>query len=59
MELAQEDLRLAKERYRVGTGRLLEILDAQVGFIEGRSNLVRTRYDLEIAEAEPERLMGA
>ena len=42
----------------MGAGRLLEILDAQVGFIEGRSNLVQTRYDLEIAEAEPERLMG-
>ena len=58
VELAQEDLRLAEERYRVGKGRLLEVLDAQVGFIEGRSNLVQTRYDLEIAEAELERLMG-
>ncbi|NKB66014.1 MAG: hypothetical protein GKR89_03030 [Candidatus Latescibacteria bacterium] len=59
VHLAQEDLRLAEERYRVGKGRLLEVLDAQVGFIQGRSNLVQTRYDLEIAEAELERLMGS
>lgn len=58
VELAEEDLRLAKERYRVGKGRLLEALDAQVGFTEARSNLVRTRYDMKIAESELQRLLG-
>ncbi len=58
VRLAEEDLRLAEERYRVGKGRLLETLDAQVGFTEARSNLVRTRYDLKIAEADLERLVG-
>jgi outer membrane protein len=58
VKLAEEDLRLAQERYRVGKGRLLEALDAQVGFTEARSNLVRTRYDLKIGEAELERLIG-
>lgn len=58
VELAGEDLRLAQERYRVGKGRLLEALDAQVSFTEARSNLVRTRYDMKIAEADLERLVG-
>ncbi len=58
VELAEEDLRLAQERYRVGKGRLLEALDAQVNFTEARSNLVRTRYDMKIAEADLERLVG-
>jgi outer membrane protein len=56
--LAREDLRLAEERYRVGKGRLLETLDAQVGFTQVRSNLVRTRYDLKIAEADLKRQLG-
>ena len=57
-ELAAEDLRLAEERYRVGKGRLLEVLDAQVGLTQAASNRVRTRYDLAVAEADMERLVG-
>ena len=59
VKLAEEDLRLAEERYRVGKARLLEVLDAQVGLTEARGNLVRTRYDLKIAEAELLRLTGS
>ena len=58
VKLAKEDLRLAEERYRVGKGRLLEVLDAQVGFTEAQSNRVRTRYDLRIVEAELEKAIG-
>ena len=57
-ELAAEDLRLAEERYRVGKGRLLEVLDAQVGLTSARNNRVNTRYDLALAEADLERLTG-
>ena len=56
VELAKEDLRLAEESYRVGRGTLLELLDAQVGFIQARSNQVRGRHDLAVADAEVERL---
>ncbi len=58
VELAQQDLLAAEERYRVGTGRLLEVLDAQVGFIEARNKLVTSRYDLMTARAELLRLQG-
>lgn len=57
-DLATEDLRLAEERYRVGKGRLLEVLDAQVGQTQAASNRVRTRYDLAVAGADMERLVG-
>ena len=57
-ELAAEDLRLAEERYRVGKGRLLEVLDAQVGLTSARNNRVNARYDLALAEADLERLTG-
>ncbi len=58
VELATEDLHLAEERYRVGKGTLLEALDAQVSFTEARSSLVRTRYDLAVADADLQRLRG-
>lgn len=62
VQMAQQDLRLAEELYRVGgrqgKGRLLEVLDAQVNFFEAQSNVRRTRYDLRVARADLERLMG-
>lgn len=57
-DLAAQDLRLAEERYRVGNGRLLEVLDAQVGQTQSASNRVSTRYDLAVAQADMERLTG-
>ncbi|MEC9380670.1 MAG: TolC family protein, partial [Candidatus Latescibacterota bacterium] len=58
VELATEDLHLAEERYRVGKGTVLEALDAQVGFTEARSSMVRARYDLAVADADLQRLQG-
>lgn len=56
-QLAAEDLHLAEERYNVGKGTLLEVLDAQVGLTQARSSRVRTRYDLATAEANLARLV--
>ena len=58
VELAQEDLRLGEESYRIGRGTLLELLDAQVSFTQARSTQVRTRRDLAVARADLERLVG-
>ena len=58
VKLAEEDLLQAQERYRLGKGRLLEVLDAQVNLTQARGDLVRTRYDLMIAETELDRLLG-
>jgi outer membrane protein len=55
---ATEDLRLAEERYRVGTGTILEVTDAQVNLTRAQVNNVQAEYDLKIAEAELEYAMG-
>ena len=58
LEVAGEDLKLAKESYEVGQGTLLELLDAQVNFTQARSSRVRARHDLAVARANIERLLG-
>lgn len=55
---AEEDLRLAQERYRVGAGTLLDVITAQVNLTRAQSTLVRAKYDAKIAEAQLEAAMG-
>lgn len=55
---AQEDLRLAREMYRLNSATLLEVLDAQIALTRARQQLISTRYDAKIAEAELAFLMG-
>lgn len=55
---AQEDLRLAQERYRVGAGTLLDIINAQVNVTRAKSTLVRSKYDSKIAYAQLQATMG-
>ena len=55
---AQEDLRLAQERYRVGAGTLLDIINAQVNVTRAKSTLVRAKYDSKIAHAQLRATMG-
>lgn len=55
---AQEDLRLAQEMYRLNSATLLEVLDAQIALTRARQQLISTRYDAKIAEAELAFLMG-
>jgi outer membrane protein TolC len=55
---ADEELRLANERYRVGAGTMLEIIDAQVSLATARGNLIEAKCDYLIAEADLERATG-
>lgn len=55
---AQEDLRLAQERYRVGAGTLLDIINAQVNVTRAKATLVRAKYDSMVAQAQLEAAMG-
>jgi TolC family type I secretion outer membrane protein len=55
---AEEDMRLAQERYRVGAGTLLDVITAQVNLTRAKSTLVRAKYDAKIAEAQLEAAMG-
>lgn len=55
---AQEDLRLAQERYRVGAGTLLDIINAQANLTRARSTFIRAKYDSMIAYAQLQATMG-
>ena len=55
---AEADVRLANEQYNLGAIAILDLLDAQVSLITTRSTLVRTTYEIKIAEAQLATLMG-
>lgn len=46
---ANEDLRLAQERYKIGAGTLLEVIDAQLAVTQAQSALVSAEYNFQIA----------
>ncbi|MFQ6113452.1 MAG: TolC family protein [bacterium] len=58
LRAAEEDFRLAQERYRVGAGTVLEVTDAQVALTRARVTLVSAKYDAMIARAQLEAAMG-
>jgi outer membrane protein TolC len=58
IESAREDLRLAQEMYRLNSATLLEVLDAQVTLTRAQSNLITTKYDAKIVEAQLALVMG-
>ncbi len=55
---AKEDLRLAQEMYRLNSATLLEVLDAQVTLTRAQGDLITTKYDAKIAEAQLALVMG-
>jgi outer membrane protein len=55
---AEEDLRLAQQRYELGSASILELLDAQLALIQASSSLVRTKYDAAIQVANLDNLLG-
>jgi outer membrane protein len=58
VDQATEDLRLAEERYRVGSGTMLETIDAQVGLTQAKSDIIDAKCDYLIAVADLKRATG-
>ena len=58
LESAEEDLKLSQEKYNVGSGTILELIDAQVALQRSRSNLVQAVTEARIAEARLSRVRG-
>lgn len=56
--VAREELRLAEERYRVGLGTSLEVLDAQAAVVRAEQNRIRAVYAFHRAVAALEALSG-
>lgn len=58
VEAATENLRVQRERYRVGASTILDLLTAQESLVTAENNLVSARYDYQIARAGLESLLG-
>lgn len=58
VEAAGEDLRVQRERYSLGGSTLLDVLTSQTALDQARRDLIRARYDLRIAKAQLEALVG-
>lgn len=55
---AEEDLKLAQERYSLGAATILEVLDAQVSVLRAKSSVITTKYDARIQQANLKALLG-
>ena len=55
---AEEDLRLAQNKYELGSATILELLDAQLAVLQASSTLVTTKYDAAIQLANLDQLLG-
>jgi outer membrane protein TolC len=58
LEAAQEEFRLAEERYRIGSGTALEVREAQVNLTRAEETLVAAKYNARMTQAELERALG-
>jgi outer membrane protein len=55
---AEEDLRMQRERYRLGTSTIVEVLTTQVSADQAQVDLVSARYDYLVARAQLEAYVG-
>ena len=58
LEAALEDLRVQQQRYALGASTQLELLTTQSQLNTARFNLVNARYQVRIAKAQIEQLLG-
>lgn len=59
VDQARESLRMAKERYAVGSSTQLDILQAQSSLSQARLNLCQAQYDALIAQASIQKATGS
>jgi len=58
VESAEEDLKLVRERYSLGSTTILEVLDAQISLIRSNTNLITVVHNAKIQEANLKALLG-
>ncbi len=59
LEAAREEYRLARERYRLGSGTSLDLREAQVNLTDAERIVVAAQYDLIISYAQLQELVGS
>jgi outer membrane protein len=55
---AEEDLRVQQQRYALGASTQLDVLTSQTQLGQARAQLIQARYDLRVARASIEALIG-
>lgn len=58
IEAYEENLKLQREKRRVGSGTELEVTQAQVELVNAQEELVRARYNTQIAAAQLQAVLG-
>jgi outer membrane protein TolC len=58
LEAANEEFRLAEERYRIGSGTQLEVREAQVNLTRAEQTLVAAQYNARITQSRLEQALG-
>ena len=58
IEAYEENLKLQREKRRVGSGTELEVTQAQVELVNAQEALIRARYNTQIAEAQLQAALG-
>ncbi len=58
LELAEEGLRLARERYRAGAGTITDLLDAQNALVRTQAARLEAVWDHQVAQAVFQRAVG-
>ena len=56
---AKENVDLARGRYEVGVGSIIEVTDAETLYTDAQTTYIRTVYDYKIADAQLARAMGS
>ena len=56
--VADEDLRVVRERYRVGAATILDLVISQISSAESAADVVTSRYDYLLARAQLEAILG-
>jgi len=55
---AQEDYKLAQEKYTLGAATILDLLDAELSFKTAENDVIESEYNLNLAIANLEKAMG-
>lgn len=58
VEAAEEDLRLNKEKYSLGAGTMLDLINAQVSYTEAKSENIQALYNYKYTIARLQKAMG-
>ena len=58
VELSREDLRVTQQRYRLGAATILDLQSAQIALQQAQVDVIRRKFDYQVALARLESVLG-